>query len=273
MKHAIPALLLLANLPTAQAQLVNGSFEIDGQPSLEGWHNTCGGAVLLPGGAPGAGDWHVGYPTMTFGDGSEPNCDIAPFDLLFQELPTTSLSTQQVTVGFWSRTGTEENNLYFLAATWHTGWSVDGVNEPMNTGGTGTWSAPSIEWTYHVQEGYFIPFEPQQPRTIGFGGYDTSATGMVEFDGIEILSLEELSTSINTVDPAKVLGYYDPTNEAIVISKPLEGTLLCFDAAGRSVEVSLTGARDGSRTFGTASLAPGIYTAVSGTRSLRFFKQ
>jgi hypothetical protein len=81
-----------------------------------------------------------------------------------------------------------------------------------------------------------------------------------------------MSTGITTVDPAKVLGYYDPVNEAIVIAKALDGALLCFDASGRSVDVPLTGSRNGAQTFDTASLAPGIYTAVSGTHSLRFLK-
>ncbi len=91
MKHALPALLLLATVTTGQAQLVNGSFEIDGQPSLEGWNNSCGEAVLLPGGAPGAGDWHVGYPTLRY---NQDFCGEAMFDVLFQEIPSTSLSTE-----------------------------------------------------------------------------------------------------------------------------------------------------------------------------------
>ena len=91
MKHTLPALVLFLSASVAHAQLVNGSFEIDGQPSLEGWNNTCGGAVLLPGGAPGEGDWHVGYPSMTVTAYGMEFCDV--FDLLFQEIPTTCVST------------------------------------------------------------------------------------------------------------------------------------------------------------------------------------
>ena len=269
MKHALPALVLFLNASMAHAQLVNGSFEIDGQPSLEGWNNSCGEAVSLPGGAPDAGDWHVGYPMRILSEAG--NCN-GSFDVLFQELAWLVPANQQVTIGFWTRTAMDTSMEFFFGVECRLSHiNENGVFAPQpNTGGA---VAPSTDWTYHVVQGIVYGFQPGQPRAVGFAGYDTSGTEIMELDGIEILSIEEQSTSIATVEPAKVLGYYDAVNEAIVISKPLEGTLLCFDASGRSVEVSLTGARDGARTFGTSSLAPGIYTAVSGTRSLRFFKQ
>ena len=79
--------------------------------------------------------------------------------------------------------------------------------------------APSTDWTYHVVQGTVYGWQPAQPRAIGFAGYDTSGTGIMELDGIEILSIEEQSTGFTAVDPAKVLGYYDAVHDAIVISK------------------------------------------------------
>ncbi len=55
MKHLLPITLLALNATIAQAQIVNGSFEENGQPSLNGWTPACEEALLLPGGAPGAG--------------------------------------------------------------------------------------------------------------------------------------------------------------------------------------------------------------------------
>ncbi len=41
------------------AQVVNGSFESDGQPSLSGWRFTCGGGVSSPEAPPGGGTWSL----------------------------------------------------------------------------------------------------------------------------------------------------------------------------------------------------------------------
>jgi len=269
MKHVLPALVLFLSTTVAQAQLVNGSFEIDGQPSLEGWNNSCGEAISLPGGAPGSGDWHAGYPMGTFTQ--QTTCN-GSFDALFQEMPWLVPENQQVTIGFWSKTSMDLSIDYFVGIECRFSFvNTDQVFSPIIN--TGSPVMPSNDWTYHTVQGMALSFQPDQPRAVGFVGYDTSNTEIMELDGIEILSIEEAPTAISSVDPAKVLGYYDAANEALVISKPLDGALLCFDASGRSVDVPLTGSRNGARTFGTASLAPGIYTAVSGTRSLRFLKQ
>ena len=269
MKHALPALVLFLIASVAHAQLVNGSFEIDGQPSLEGWNNSCGEAVSLPGGAPDAGDWHVSYPMRTVSEAG--NCN-GSFDVLFQEMAWLVPANQLVTIGFWTRTPMDISTQFFFAVECRLSHiDENDVFAPQpNTGGA---VAPSTDWTYHVVQGTVYGWQPAQPRAIGFAGYDTSGTGIMELDGIEILSIEEQSTGFTAVDPAKVLGYYDAVHDAIVISKPLEGALLCFDASGRSVEVPLTGSRDGAQTFGTSALSKGIYTVVAGTRSLRFLKQ
>lgn len=264
MKHTLHVLPLLFAASMTNAQLVNGSFEIDGQPSLEGWNNSCGEAISLPGGAPGSGDWHVGYPMH---DGLAVNCN-GSFDVLFQEIPWLIPENQQLTIGFWSRTPMDLNMEYFFGIECRLSFiDAEQVFSPLlNSGGP---VAPTTEWTYHTVQGTVHAFQPDQPRAIGFAGYDTSGTNLFELDGVEILSIEEGSTGIGSISPAKVLGYYDPNNEIIIISKPLDGALFCFDASGCHVEVPLTGAR----TFDTTSLAPGIYTAVAGQRVLRFVKQ
>ncbi|MBK6369672.1 MAG: T9SS type A sorting domain-containing protein [Flavobacteriales bacterium] len=53
--HQLVIACVLAN--PINAQIVNGSFEMNGNPSLEGWEWTCGDPDLVPDAAPNAGSW------------------------------------------------------------------------------------------------------------------------------------------------------------------------------------------------------------------------
>lgn len=268
MKHMLHVLPLLFAASMTNAQLMNGSFEIDGQPSLEGWNNSCGEAISLPGGAPGSGNWHVGYPMNVLTESG--NCNNS-FDVLFQEMPWLIPANQTVTVGFWTRTTLEPSSEIFIAVECRLGHvNTDGWFAPqVNTGGA---VAPSTEWAYHTVQGTINGWQPAQPRAIGFAGYDTSGTEIMELDGIEILAIEEMSTASAAIDPEKVLGYFDPSTGEIVSTRNLGQRLLCFDAAGRSVELPMLPQMNGSTRYATSFLSTGLYSAVAGTRILRFVK-
>lgn len=270
MKHALLFFVLLLNVMSAKAQIINGSFEIDGQPSLDGWSGACGVAEVLPGGAPGAGDWHARYPMHT-GYSNEWACDSSYWSAIYQELPWLVPANQVLTIGFWYRMTCTPQNEYFMGMECRLAQMEEGQLEVILSTGGGV--GCNTEWTYHTVTAAALTWQPQDMRALSFIGYDTSDTHFMDLDGIEILSIEEMSTGIAPVDPASVLGYYDPANEAMVIARSLDAPLVCFDVAGRNAELVPSGTRNGSKSFSTASLAPGIYTAVSGTRSLRFLKQ
>ncbi len=193
-------------------------------------------------------------------------------DALYQELPWFVPNDQILTIGFWAKMPSDPSMEYLLIVDCRMGWMNNSdVFQPQST--SGEYVPSTTGWTYSTVTFTANPGPQPSTTALGFVGYDTTSTGIMELDGIEILSIEEQAIGIAAVDPAKVLGYYDAANEAIISSKQLDNALLCFDASGRNVEVPLTGSRNGARTFGTGSLAPGIYTAISGTRSLRFLKQ
>lgn len=267
MRTPLLAAALLFSGITAQAQLVNGSFESDGQGDLSGWNNSCGSAVILPGGAPGCGDWHVGYPMHPM---LQTTCNNS-FDVLYQELPWITSQDQVLTIGFWSRTPMEQHPDYFFGVECRLSCLVNNVFSPVLNSGNGF--APSTDWTYHVVTATTNTWQATHaPFLLGFVGDDTTETRLMELDGIEILSVEG-STGIASIDPARVLGYYDPAIEAVILQHRSLEPVRIIDAAGRTMCVRQITASNATLPIGVADLAPGVYTAISGARYLRFMKR
>lgn len=250
------------------AQLVNGSFELNGQPSLDGWNNSCGEAVSLPGGAPGCGDWHAGYPMQ---HEFQYDCNNS-FDAIYQELPWLTSQDQVLTIGFWARTPMDYHPDYFFGVECRLSCLVNNVFSPTLNSGNGF--PPSTDWTYHVVTATSNSWQAAHtPFLLGFVGDDTTETRLMELDGVEILSVEELSTAIDDLDPARILGYYDPAIEAVMVQRGSQEPIRIIDAAGRSVRTRQVTVADTPQPLSVADLAPGIYTAISGARYLRFMKR
>jgi hypothetical protein len=270
MKHGLPTLLFIGLVSVAQAQLLNGSFEINGQGSLDDWNNSCSQGVLVPGGAPGCGDWHAGYPTQMYPGG----CN-GTHDLFYQELPWLAPDYQNVTIGFWARTNTAFDPEYFIAIDVRLSHIHDGVFFPSLNGGGAV--LPSVDWTYHTMTitnpNQFNPIHPTDTRAIGFVGIDTTGTELLELDGLEVLSVNDISTGLVDIDPLQLLGFHDPVNDIVVITHSTDDLVLCIDGSGRRVHLPLMTNTNGARTYNTAALALGLYTVASGSRSLRFIKQ
>ena len=247
---------------------MNGSFETDGQGDLSGWNNSCGTAVLLPGGAPGCGDWHVGYPMQ---QEFQFNCNNS-LDVLYQELPWLAGQDQVLTIGFWARTPMDFHPDYFFGVECRLSYIANNVFSPQINSGAGF--APSTDWTYHVASATSNAWQAMHPPfALGFVGDDTTDTHLMELDGIEIISVQDLSTGIQGIDPTRILGYYDPANDAVVINRASSEPLRIIDAAGRiALTPSVTGSSAAQR-ISVTGLAPGIYTAIAGNRYVRFFKK
>ena len=268
MRTPLLQLALLLSTSAAHAQLVNGSFETDGQADLSGWNNSCGTAVLLPGGAPGCGDWHVGYPMQIQ---YEFNCNNS-LDAIYQELPWLSGQDQVLTIGFWARTPMDQHPDYFFGVECRLSYIANNIFSPLLNSGAGF--APSSEWTYHVASATSNAWQAMHtPFALGFVGDDTTDTRLMELDGIEILSVQELSTAIKDIDPARNLGYYDPMDEAVVITHGTTDPIRLIDAAGRLAPTPPVPGSSAAQRISVTGLAPGIYTAVAGDRYVRFFKR
>ncbi|MEZ4738663.1 MAG: hypothetical protein R2818_04730 [Flavobacteriales bacterium] len=91
MRTAAPLLALLFTT-SLHAQLINGSFESDGTPSLEGWEWTCGGPGQANDGAPGAGSW-----SATLQPGHAKGCFPS---YLYQRLPS-AVNGEFLTLSGW----------------------------------------------------------------------------------------------------------------------------------------------------------------------------
>lgn len=268
MKHLTLAFLFFFAVGSTSAQIVNGSFEDNGQGSLDSWNNSCGTAVLLPGGAPGCGDWHVGYPMHYAFIYSCANS----VDAIYQELNWLTSPDQVLTIGFWARTPMDSSTDYFFGVECRLSFISNSVFSPQQNSGEAF--TPSADWTYHVANVTSNAWQALHPPfALGFVGDDTTETRLMELDGIEIISVQELSTGIPDADPTRILGYYDPTNDAVVINRASSEPMRIIDAAGRiALTPSVTGSSAAQR-ISVTDLAPGIYTAVAGNRYVRFFKR
>lgn len=93
MRKALPVLTLMIT-GAVHAQLINGSFEVDGSPSLAGWEWTCNLPGTANDGAPSSGSW-----SATKEPGHAKGCFPS---LLFQRLPD-ALDGDLLTVSGWVR--------------------------------------------------------------------------------------------------------------------------------------------------------------------------
>ncbi len=93
MRKALPVLALMIT-GAVHAQLINGSFEVDGSPSLTGWEWTCSDPGYANNGAPTSGSW-----SATKEPGNAKGCFPS---LLFQRLPD-ALDGDLLTVSGWVR--------------------------------------------------------------------------------------------------------------------------------------------------------------------------
>lgn len=262
MRTSLLCLHLLLVAP-ASAQIINGSFEENGQGSIAGWQFNFASdtALLLPGGAPGCGDWHVGYP-MQFP---------VTFHPLFQPLPWPVSEVDSITIGFWSRAQIQLHFDVIQGFEIRFGHMMNGMYAWNNNSGSSF--PPDTVWTYHVVSLGDHGYPGDAITAVCFAGYDTASTSLLELDGIEILSVVMSPMNIATVDPARILGYYDPADDAVVINRASSDPLRIIDAAGRiALTPSVTGASAAQR-ISVTGLAPGIYTAVAGNRYVRFFKR
>lgn len=265
--HAFVGFLLLGT--SVSGQIANGSFELNGQGTLQNWENSCEQAVLVAGGAPGSGNWYAGYPTQ---QSNNALCN-GSLDFFYQELPALSPYYDSLTIGLWSRMSTVFNSNYFIGIEVAQGVLFNGLF--LMQPGASVFLMPTGNWEYNVvtihNPSPANPWNPSAPRAIGFIAYDTTGTDLLELDGIEILSIGG-PLAVVDVDPSRLLGYFDPANNSVVITHGLDEPVLCFDAAGRCVPIPGTPSRNVPVTLSTVSLAPGMYTVVSGRRFLRFVK-
>lgn len=258
MKQALPVLICILLCSTATAQLVNGSFEDNGQPSFAGWQSVSGIYSIEPGGAPGGGDWHLRIPfpedTVIYFFANE----------VAQVLSGVS-SGDALTISFWAKADyvpTPDDWGYF------TGWESR-VGYLTNTYVGFGFNANGLldtTWQAYTMDGITIGL-PGWQQALRFMG-DAFQEGALLIDRVEILNYQPaLSTSV-TPNAGSAPWYFDASTGAVVLGAAgMSGNVSVLDAAGRVVITSRNAER-----ISTAALHAGVYVATNGLQQLRFVK-
>ncbi|MGV3636543.1 MAG: T9SS type A sorting domain-containing protein [Flavobacteriales bacterium] len=256
MRSTTTLLLGLCASTLTHAQLINGSFEQDGQFTDTGWTGTCAQPGAGEDGAPGAGMWHA-----TVMPGNFQGCYPA---YLYQPIPG-AMDGQLYLLGGWIRCSTEEPCLGGYLGIGR--WDGSAVEVDDLSGGQGTdWTYVEIVDTAEVDAGE----QAVVVLTAGSIGGPISPTP-THFDGIQL----DLAMAVNAAEEDRIRHYLDPTTGVLYLHAGA-GSIIdvgVFDLTGRRVPVQQ---RYGPRTtqVDVNGLRTGAYLAqvrtTAGDRTIRF---
>ena len=253
MNRLLPA-LAFALVTQANAQLFNGSFELAGAPSLEGWEWTCGEPELVNEAPAGAGAWSVAkqpgqakgcFPSYLY----QRLSDVQEGDLITVN-GWVRCDDDVICVGGWFGLGTINNGAFHLEEQVGTNqwpWAYLSITDTVElaTGDT----------ALLVLSGGFIG-GPISPFPAHFDGFSMEhATGI-------------------TLAGAQATSRYDAATNSLFIasSAQLLGITL-FDAAGRVLPLRAPIAGNTAR-IALNELPKGVYIAqlrtALGNKALRF---
>lgn len=230
--------LIIAN--AASAQLINGSFEQGGAPSLEGWEWTCNPPGQPNEGAPGSGEWSVNK-----GPGEAKGCFPS---YIYQRLPDLQ-DGEMVTLSGWIRCSDEEPCVggYMGMATLNNGL--------ITTGSMIGSQLPSWEYVYINQTLDLGPGDTAVALLSGgfIGG--PIAPSPSYFDGITL----EIVLGLTPNDPAEEpLFRLAPDGQHIAVNAGADEFILLHDALGKLIHQE----KAGSAGWHTLALPAGVNCLV-----------
>jgi len=253
MNRLLPALTIIWSTQ-ATAQLFNGSFELAGAPSLEGWEWTCAEPGIVNEAPPGAGAWSV-----TKQPGEAKGCfpsylyqrlsDVQNGDLLTVS-GWVRCDDDVICVGGWFGLGTINNG------TFHLEEQVGNNQFP--------WAYLSITDTVELADG-------DTALLVLSGGFIGGPVSPfpAHFDGFSI----EDATSIAQASVLATSRYDAASNSLYVATADRLLGIALFDAAGRVLPLHPPIAGSTAR-IDLPELPLGVYIAelrtASGTTTLRF---
>lgn len=242
------------------AQLINGSFETDGSPSLSGWEWTCDDPQFVEEGAPGSGAWSVSK-MPGHAKGCFPNH-------LYQRLSNVE-DGDIMTITGWGRCPTEFDNIC-LGARMGLGSINTGAVflEEFTTASDPLWTFMSITDTVQIGTGDTALVV----LNAGFIGGPISPTSP-GFDGIEV----SISTGVD-LSPAPTLHLLRTDANTLMVSTGalrMSG-IACFDLAGQVLAAPALRLGTNAYSIGIQSLSSGVYllraTTEAGVLTTRFVK-
>lgn len=257
MNHSILTLTLFTVAGTLSGQVVNGSFEIDGIPSFEGWNWVCTEPTIGTGGAPGWGSWHA-----VVAPGELKGC--AP-NYLTQPIPGV-VNGDRLTLSAWVRCDLEEPCLGGFIGI---GRLVDGdvMFDDLSAAVSEPWTLLSITDTVEIQ-GDDVPVIV---ITAGMGGGPV-AGNPAHVDGVEL----EAIVGINTLPAVHIRYYVDQVMKTMSVSAGDEriSDIRLFDPTGRQLPLAMERNSSSTVQVDLNGLPGGAYFAhVSTTgaaRTIRF---
>ncbi len=221
MKHIPLFLLAMAAVP-AHAQLVNGSFELNGGPSQEGWAWTCDVPGEGTGGAPGFGEWHA-----TKQPGHLKGC----FPSYIYQPIVGAQDGALYTLSGWVRCDTEEPCIGGYLGIGRL-FEADVAIEDLAGAAEPTWSYVTITDTVEIADG------EQAVVVLTAGSIGGPALlNPAHFDGIQL----DLVTGVERQTASSIHHYVDLTSHTLAISAGddrIEGIRL-FDLTGRGIPIAL----------------------------------
>ncbi|MCB9169517.1 MAG: T9SS type A sorting domain-containing protein [Flavobacteriales bacterium] len=261
MRHTIPFLLGCLLPMTAGAQLINESFETsNGDPDLTGWEYFCNAPTSLPGGAPGAGQWHARK------NWSETQGCLS--GQLFQRLPGV-IDGDVLTLSGWVRV---EPGAAIVNAGLRFGrrnGPIFEMQDPVQTNDT-SWVYLSLTDTVLLGLGD-TALAVLDPGLIGGPLF-----GYTDFDGLSLIVGTPEGIATNSV--RDLPSHFDPVSDVLSISvggaKVLAVAVL--DAMGRPVLNTAARTSAGTLTLSCAALPAGAYVVRIATDTgcglVRFIK-
>lgn len=260
MKHStlwMVALLVVAGTVHGQVQVINGSFETDGLPSLEAWEWTCDDALLVNNAPVGGGQWSASKEP-----GHAKGCWPS---YLYQRLPDL-VDGEVVTLSGWMRCNDE---LMCIGANIGLGSLSNGFILLEETSGTmnATWTYVSITDTVEIADGDIAVVVLHAGFT---GGPATFALGLFDMIGAS------LGTGISSTQPLRPVLYFDQASGWLHLDLRIEisGSLTVHDLTGKRVDVAIRRNSTTGVMLDLNALTSGIYFLAAGTtngrRTVRF---
>ena len=243
-----------------QAQLINGSFEDDGSPSLTGWEWTCADPGQPDEAAPASGDW-----SATKEAGHTKGCFPS---YLYQRLPgvpngaTVILSgwvrcdSLAPCLGAWIGLGTVNNGAFTLeenTGTVDPAWTYVSLTDTAQIGTSDTLIAV---------------------LTAGMIGGPINPTPG-HFDGLEMA----LGMGVEEIDNWNLHQHLDPQSGLLTVATggPSIRSMHLFDATGRALVLRYTRRDRAQATLDIGDLHTGVYLlnvdSDRGDRVVRFVKR
>ena len=218
MKNLYTAIAITA-VSSAQAQLLNGSFEVNGGFSLQGWEWSCNDPEAWPEAAPGSGQWSA-WKEPGHAKGCFPS-------FLYQRIANVQYGVPYQLSG-WVKC---PQNDFAICLGGSIGFGVINSGEFVSAGFT---TSTDTGWTFLTTSHVFDPGVGDTAIVLlssGFigGPINPLAAG---FDQIML----DLANSVDEHLPVQVSLFPDPANDRLNVGStaPLR-RLDLFDATGRSV--------------------------------------